>query len=117
MESFKGQNLSKRPFPIPNYRFDKKNEIFKRKCWDERIAEDLRSQSKDIRYLKKVCYSKTDFAFRNAAWSPEHNFARGQRGRVTINMTCGGHRRSVWIPPDLIMGKPGVYSQSHLPYS
>jgi len=29
------QDYPKFPFPVPTYRFDQKNEMFKRRTWDE----------------------------------------------------------------------------------
>ncbi len=77
MKSKKEQYPPKMPFPVPMYRFDMKNDIFKRNRWDEKIPVDSRGYYGDIKYLKKVGYRKIDYAFRNAAWSLEHNFALG----------------------------------------
>jgi reductive dehalogenase len=63
-------------FPVPDYRFDQKNEVFKRNFWDEKMQTQVRLFN-DIRYQKKAGYRKIDYAFRNATWSLEHGFGLG----------------------------------------
>jgi len=65
------------PFPVADYRFDQKNEMFKRNFWDKEKKADAARYYEDIKYLNKPGYTKTDFAFRNATWSIEHGFGFG----------------------------------------
>jgi reductive dehalogenase len=65
------------PFPIPDHRFDQKNEMFKRRNWDKeflRIGNRLYGQ---VEYQDKYGYRKLDYALRNAAWNIEYGFAFG----------------------------------------
>lgn len=71
------QKIPEFPFPVPTYRFDQKNEIFKRNHWDEKILAKARSFYEDVRYKNDVGYRKIDYAFRNAAWNLEYGFALG----------------------------------------
>ncbi len=77
MKFDKEQSMPKLPFPVPTFRFDQKNEMFKRNFWDEKKRADARRFYEGIRFQENVGYRKTDYAFRNAAWSFEHNFALG----------------------------------------
>jgi len=65
------------PFPVPNYRFDQKNEMFKRSIWDEEMRPHARRFYEEVEYQQKVGYRKLDYAFRNAAWNLEWGFALG----------------------------------------
>lgn len=77
MKKEKEQDLLKLDFPVATFPFDQKNERYKRNVWDKNIIDNERSHYKDIRYLKKAGFEKTDYAFRNAAWSIEHDCALG----------------------------------------
>ena len=77
MNSNKKQNPPKLPFPVPTYRFDQKNEMFKRARWDEKMKPYASRFYEDIRFQEKVGYRKTDYAFRNAAWNLEWSFGLG----------------------------------------
>lgn len=65
------------PFPVPNYRFDQKNELFKRRTWDEEIRPHGDRLYKTINYQDKYGYRKLDYALRNAAWNMEYGFGFG----------------------------------------
>lgn len=65
------------PFPVPDYRFDQKNEMFKRARWDEKMIRYSKRFHEDVRFRQNAGYRKIDYAFRNAAWSIEHNFGLG----------------------------------------
>jgi len=73
----KESNQTATPFPVAAYRFDQKNEMFKRNFWDEEKKADAARFYTDIKYLNKPGYTKTDVAVRNAAWSMEHGFGFG----------------------------------------
>lgn len=68
---------SEPPFPVPNHRFDQKNEMFKRSIWDERMQPYATRFYKEVRYQQRVGYRKLDYALRNAAWNLEWGFALG----------------------------------------
>ncbi len=65
------------PFPVPNYRFDQRNEMFKRRTWDEEIKPHGDRLYNTIKYQDKYGYRKLDYAFRNAAWNMEYAFGYG----------------------------------------
>jgi epoxyqueuosine reductase len=74
-------------FPVARQRFDQRNEVFARGCWDPEvvpIADDFH----DIRYRDKPGYSKVDYAFQMAPWNLEDTF---------------GYERDAW-------GGPALYS-------
>jgi epoxyqueuosine reductase len=59
------------PIPVPNDRFDQKNEMFKRALWDERMRPYGRRFYKEVNYQEKIGFRKIDYALRNAAWNLE----------------------------------------------
>lgn len=65
------------PFPVPTYRFDQKNEMFKRSIWDERMRPYAKRFYEEVTYQQEVGYRKLDYAFRNAAWNLEWGFGLG----------------------------------------
>jgi len=65
------------PFPVPSYRFDQKDEMFKRSIWDEAMRPYATAFYKEVRYRDGVGYRKLDYAFRNAAWNLEWGFGLG----------------------------------------
>lgn len=77
MKLDKEQNRTAFPFPVPTYRFDQKNEIYKRARWDEKMIPCAKRLYEGVKFLNKVGYRKIDYALRNASWSLEHNFALG----------------------------------------
>ena len=64
-------------FPVPDYRFDQKNEAFKRVHWDPSFETVSKEHYEGVRYKDKVGWTKTDFAVRNAAWNVEWGFGMG----------------------------------------
>jgi reductive dehalogenase len=62
------QNL---PFPVASYRFDQKNEMFKRSLWDEKMAPHGLRFYREAVFKEVVGYRKIDYALRNAAWNIE----------------------------------------------
>jgi len=77
MELQKVLDSSKLPFPVPTYRFDQKNEMFKRSVWDEKMKPHRKRFYEEIVYQQKIGYRKLDYAFRNAAWNLEWGFGFG----------------------------------------
>jgi reductive dehalogenase len=71
------QNEPDVPFSIPTYRFDQKNEMFKRSNWDEKMQPYGKRFYKEVKYRQEIGYRKLDYAFRNAAWNLEWGFGFG----------------------------------------
>jgi epoxyqueuosine reductase len=67
----KRKKNQKLPFPITSYRFDQKNEMFKRAFWDRKVQSDGRRFYSEVEYQEKIGYRKIDYAFRNAAFNLE----------------------------------------------
>jgi len=65
------------PFAVPDYRFDQKNEMFKRAVWDEDYRPWSDRLSKEPLYQEKIGYRKIDYALRNASWNLEWGAAQG----------------------------------------
>ena len=65
------------PFAVADYRFDQKNEMFKRAVWDEKFRPWSHRLSKEPLYQEKVGYRKIDYALRNASWNLEWGAAQG----------------------------------------
>ncbi|NIO04810.1 MAG: hypothetical protein GTN74_09405, partial [Proteobacteria bacterium] len=65
------------PFPVADYRFDQKNEMFKRSVWDEKMQAYGQRFYREVKFQQKVGYRKLDYAFRNAAWNLEWGFGLG----------------------------------------
>ena len=59
------------PFPVAEYRFDQKNDMFKRVLWDEKMKPYGEKYYKQVIYQEKAGYRKVDYAFRNASWNLE----------------------------------------------
>lgn len=65
------------PLEVPDYRFDQRNEMFKRRTWDEEfipLGDRLYNES---RFDSRPGYRKEDYALRNAAWNLEYGYAFG----------------------------------------
>jgi epoxyqueuosine reductase len=63
-------------FPVPNYRFDQKNEMFKRAAWEEAF-KPLGERFREVVFQERVGYRQEDFALRNAGWNVEWSFGFG----------------------------------------
>ena len=59
------------PFPVASYRFDQKNEVFKRAAWDPVMAPHGDRFYRDIVYQDRPGYRRMDYALRNASWTLE----------------------------------------------
>jgi reductive dehalogenase len=71
MKLKKEQTDSEFPFLIPPYRFDQKNDMFKRAIWDTKMQPYGLLFYREVKYQQKIGYRKTEYAFRNAAWNLE----------------------------------------------
>ena len=80
------------PFPVPDYRFDQRNEMFKRRTWDPEFIPHGNRLYTQIHYQDRYGYRKLDYALRNAAWNIEYGYAFGN-----------------------MRGNQGLYSWTHVP--
>ncbi|MBW1977418.1 MAG: reductive dehalogenase [Deltaproteobacteria bacterium] len=64
-------------FPVPDYRFDQKNEMFKRAFWDEQFETQRTRFYNEVGFQDKPGWGKVDFSIRNAAWNVEWSFGMG----------------------------------------
>jgi hypothetical protein len=62
MESIEERQGPEFPFPVPTYRFNQRNEMFKRNVWDEKNRPLMKSFS-EVKYQSKVGYRKIDYAW------------------------------------------------------
>jgi len=71
--------IATEPFPldVPDYRFDQKNEMFKRRTWDDAFVPHGNRLYGQVKYDSRSGYRKPDYALRNAAWNMEYEFAFG----------------------------------------
>lgn len=51
------------PFPAATYRFDQRNEIFKRSAWDEKMKPYGRRLYREARYGEKAGFTQLNHAF------------------------------------------------------
>jgi reductive dehalogenase len=65
------------PFPVPNHRFDQRNETFKRRTWDEKISAPGKRFYGEVCYQDTYGFRKLDYALRNASWNLEYDFGFG----------------------------------------
>jgi epoxyqueuosine reductase len=72
------------PFPVPSYRFDQKNEMFKRSVWDEKMRPYRKRFCEEILFQEKAGYRKLDYAFLNGMWNVERSF--GANGRSNAGL-------------------------------
>jgi reductive dehalogenase len=70
-------NPSDFPFPLPDHRFDQRNEMFKRRTWDPQFIPHGNRLYTQIHYQERYGYRKLDYALRNAAWNIEYGYAFG----------------------------------------
>jgi epoxyqueuosine reductase len=64
-------------FPVPDYRFDQKNDVFKRVWWEEELKPLAQRYYMDVHYQDRPGWRKEDFALRNGAWAVEWSFGFG----------------------------------------
>ena len=65
------------PLDVPDYRFDQRNEMFKRQHWDEEFIDPGKQFYTQVKYRDKYGYRKLDYALRNASWNIEYSHAFG----------------------------------------
>jgi epoxyqueuosine reductase len=65
------------PLAVPDHRFDQRNEMFKRRTWDDNIHRQVDRLYSEVHYQERYGFRKLDYALRNAAWSIESGFAHG----------------------------------------
>ena len=65
------------PLEVPDYRFDQKNEMFKRRTWDKEFLPHGNRLYGQVKYQDKYGFRKLDYALRNASWNIEYGFAFG----------------------------------------
>jgi len=65
------------PILVPDYRFDQKNEMFKRRIWDKDFIEPGKRLYSEVKYQNRYGYRKLDYALRNASWNLEYGFGFG----------------------------------------
>ncbi len=63
------------PFAVPDERFDQRNELFKRRSWDDELWRRVERFYTGVNYQERYGFRKLDYALRNAAWSIESGFA------------------------------------------
>lgn len=81
------------PLDTCDYRFDQRNEMFKRRTWDEQFIEHGNRLYLEAKYdNSRYGYRKLDYALRNAAWNIEYGYAFGT-----------------------MKGNHGLYSWDHVP--
>ena len=80
------------PLPVPDCRFDQRNEMFKRRTWDPEFIPHGNRLYTQIHYQDRYGYRKLDYALRNAAWNIEYGYAFGN-----------------------MRGNQGLYSWTHVP--
>jgi len=80
------------PLAVPGYRFDQRNEMFKRRTWDEEFIRHGKQLYAETRFRDSYGYRKLDYALRNAAWNLEYGYAFGT-----------------------MKGNHGLYSWTHIP--
>lgn len=59
------------------YRFDQRNEVFKRCAWDERLSAAASRFYREVGLREKPGYRQVDFALRNASWTLEWSHGMG----------------------------------------
>ena len=77
MQNLNGHQTSELGFPVPDYRFDQKNEMFKRLMWDRAFETLTRKIYQEVVYKDEPGWRKIDFGARNAAWNVEWGYGMG----------------------------------------
>ena len=92
LKTKKEKDLPHFPLQVPNYRFDQRNEMFKRRTWDEEIMAQGDQFYNQVKYRDRYGYRKLDYALRNASWNIEYAHAFG-----------------------ILCSNQGLYSWTHIP--
>jgi reductive dehalogenase len=80
------------PIEVPSYRFDQRNEMFKRRTWDEEFFDQSSQFYTQVKYRDRYGYRKLDYALRNASWNIEYAHGFG-----------------------ILTSNQGLYSWTHVP--
>jgi hypothetical protein len=56
-------------FPVPTYRFDQKNEMFKRSMWDEKFLPAGKRFYREVKYQVKIGFRKMDLYVFKRFWT------------------------------------------------
>jgi reductive dehalogenase len=87
------------PFKVPDYQFDQRNEVFKRRAWDDAIIPHAQQFFKKVNYQDKHGFRKLDYAFRNASWNIEYSTgfgcSRGNSGLYSWSQVADKVKRFV----------------------
>jgi reductive dehalogenase len=65
------------PLTVPDYRYDQKNEVFKRAVWDDQIRVWASRLYSEVTFQNRPGYRQLDYALRNAAWNLEYDSGCG----------------------------------------
>jgi reductive dehalogenase len=85
------------PFSVPSYRFDQKNEVFKRARWDDKMKPYAKRFYQDVKYKEEPGYRKLDYIFRNTTWNLEWDFGFGN-SRSNSGLYSWKGIPEKWIP-------------------
>ena len=85
-------DLPQFPIEVPDFRFDQRNEMFKRRTWDKEFIDQANQFYTQVKYQDRYGYRKLDYALRNAAWNIEYAHAFG-----------------------ILTSNQGLYSWTHVP--
>ena len=77
MDQHHRRNNRSLSIPVPGYRFDQKNEMFKRNFWDQTVQLEGKRYWENVQYQEKAGFTRVDYAFRDASWDLEHKYANG----------------------------------------
>jgi len=81
MQSYAEHEMDKHninfPLAVPDYRFDHKNEVFKRAVWDDQIMVWASRLHSEVKFQNRPGYRQLDYALRNAAWNLEYDSGFG----------------------------------------
>ena len=72
-----GERTSGTALPTTGYRFDQRNEVFKRCAWDERLSQVAAPFYREVGIRDKPGYRQVDYAIRNASWTLEWSHGMG----------------------------------------
>lgn len=80
------------PFPTARYRFDQKNEMFKRSIWDDSLSDIIKQFRDRRKRSNRSDIDQIELAAKDAAWSLEHHFAKGN--------SLSNYGMYSWVEPD-----------------
>jgi epoxyqueuosine reductase len=113
-EEGRGRVMPEFPFPVPTYRFDQKNEMFKRAVWEEEMKPYIQRFYREAVFKEKAGYRKIDYALRSASWNLEWSAALGNsRSNYGLYAWEGVPEKiRLWVEKDgPVKGSPGEMSK------